>query len=94
MELLTHKIDMVVDYQLWKPIRLSTHGPAFSHLFFADDIIRTSTTSTRNCHAIIDILNEFNRVSGQKINFTKLKFLFQKCFLPGQEFYSLILQHA
>lgn len=47
MELLTKNIDMTVDYQLRKPIRIARNGPTLSHLFFADDIIFTATVSTK-----------------------------------------------
>lgn len=74
MELFLRNISLSIDYLNWKPIRLSNKGPLLSHLFFADDIILFSKITPKSCNAIIDVLNNFCKYSGQKINFENQNF--------------------
>lgn len=39
IERLSHIINNSVNIGRWKGIKLSRHGPHFSHLFFADDMV-------------------------------------------------------
>lgn len=80
MEMLSRMINRSVDYLHWHSIRISKHGSDISHLFFADEIILLSKINTQSCHAIIDVINNFNHISGQKINFLKSKIFFSKNF--------------
>lgn len=89
MKLFTRKIDMAFDYQLWTPISLSRHGPKLSHMFFVDDFIHTSTTSAKSFHTIIDILNEFNHLSGQKLTFKNTKYFSSKNCTPQDKIFIL-----
>ncbi|XP_065616028.1 uncharacterized protein LOC136061748 [Quercus suber] len=50
---------------VWKPIKTSRNGIAFSHLFFADDLVFFAKADATNCSTIRDVLNEFCSKSGQ-----------------------------
>uniref|UniRef100_A0A2N9HP80 Reverse transcriptase domain-containing protein n=1 Tax=Fagus sylvatica TaxID=28930 RepID=A0A2N9HP80_FAGSY len=76
MEYLSLKIFEACNEKKWKPIRASRSGPAFSHLFFADDLLICAEASTSCCTTISRVLEEFCSVSGQKVNLAKSKVFF------------------
>ena len=43
----------------WKPIKASRSGPAFSHLFFADDLMLFGQASLKNSETIDEVLTTF-----------------------------------
>ena len=49
MELLGFLIDDMCVNKLWNPLKASQSGPAFSHLFFADDLILFAKADRKNC---------------------------------------------
>ena len=55
------------DAKLWDLISASKGGLAFSHLFFADDVILFVKADRKNCVAIRDALDSFCSLSGQKV---------------------------
>ena len=73
--LLIHK---KISLKAWKTVKASRSGPAFSHLFFADDLILFGQATLSTAHAIEDVLNHFCQLSGQKINNEKSRILFSK----------------
>ena len=76
MEVLGRIIEDKCSNKLWCPVKASTSGPAFSHLFFADDLLLFAKVDPQNCLAVREALDEFCLISGQKINPSKSKVFF------------------
>ena len=76
LEYLSLKIFGACHENRWKPIKASRNGPAFSHLFFADDLLLCSVASIECCTTMVEVLEEFCDNSGQKINLSKSKAYF------------------
>uniref|UniRef100_A0A803QPG6 RNase H type-1 domain-containing protein n=1 Tax=Cannabis sativa TaxID=3483 RepID=A0A803QPG6_CANSA len=51
---------------------------SISHLLFADDSLFFTTINPHNCRAIKDILNTYNKSTGQSVNFAKSSVLFSR----------------
>lgn len=62
----------------WSPIRASRSGPAFSHIFFADDLFLFVKADAFNCRTIKLVLDNFCQQSGQLVNSLKSKVFFSK----------------
>lgn len=62
--------------KLWDPVRAFRNGPAFSHLFFVDDLVLFAKAYRKNCYNIKETLNTFCELSGQKISLAKSKVYF------------------
>lgn len=60
-----------VSGNLFTGIKLGTHCPTISHLFFADDAIVFAKASKEECGQLLKILDVYNKASGQIINFNK-----------------------
>lgn len=71
MEKLSHMIHMAVEERKWKGLRASKNGPNITHLFYADDLMIFAEADESACRHIMDALNHFCGMSGQKINFKK-----------------------
>lgn len=71
IERLSHMINHSIREGLWKPIKLSRHGPTISHLMFADDMVLFAEASTEQIQTVLQCLNKFCEGSGQKINLKK-----------------------
>ena len=83
MEYLSLKILEACDNNSWKAIKASRNGPAFSHLFFADDLLLCTEASSNCCLTIIRILEDFCLQSGQKVNLSKSKVFFSPNVNPS-----------
>ena len=59
-----------------KPIKASAGGPAFSHLFFLDDLLLFAKANPSNCRCVKVAIEEFCMRSGQKIHPQKSKVYF------------------
>lgn len=68
MEILGAFISKKYDAKLWDPVKASQWGIAFSHLFFADDLVLFATANQKNCLVVRDALESFCNLSGQKIS--------------------------
>lgn len=62
--------------KLWNPLKASRGRLAFSHLFFADDLILFAKADRKNCVAVRDALDTFCSLSGQKVSCEKSRVLF------------------
>ena len=76
MEVLGALIEDKCKEKLWNPVKSSQSGPAFSHLFFADDLMLFAKADRKNCIAIRDVLDSFCSFSGQKISEEKSRVFF------------------
>lgn len=76
MEVLGALISEKCNAKLWNPIKASRGGPAFSHLFFADDLVLFAKADLKNCMAIREVLDSFCSISGQKVSQEKSRVFF------------------
>ncbi|KAL0005698.1 hypothetical protein SO802_013259 [Lithocarpus litseifolius] len=76
MEFLGQLIEGKCAAKLWTPVKASRSGPAFSHLFFADDLVLFASANSENCAAISSALQEFCAKSGQKVSEAKSRVFF------------------
>ena len=61
---------------LWDPVKTSRSGLAFSHLFFADDLVLFAKANQVSCATIREVLDNFYEQSGQTINVAKSRVFF------------------
>lgn len=59
-------------------IRVARGSPRINHLLFADDTMMFCHSSSDNCHALVQILQKYESLSGQKINIAKSSIIFSK----------------
>ena len=76
MEVLGFLILRRCEEKLWVPIRASRGRLAFSHLFFADDLILFAKADLKNCISVRETLDTFCELSGQKVSLNKSKVYF------------------
>ena len=76
MEVLGHLIEEKCSEKSWVPVKSSQSGVAFSHLFFADDLVLFAKVDHVNCSPIRDVLDSFCAQSGQSISESKSRVYF------------------
>ena len=76
MEFLSSLINKKCEVGKWVKVKASRGGPGFSHSFFADDFLFYAKADWGNCEAIVDVLEEFCELTGQKISKVKSKVFF------------------
>ena len=76
MEFLGALIKEKCNSKLWTPVKTSKSGLAFSHLFFADDLILFAKADPENCATIKGVIEEFCVSSGQTISSEKSRVYF------------------
>ena len=59
IDYLRHLIAEKCEANCWTPVKASRGGPAFSHLFFVDDIVLFAKADLINCSTIRDVLDQF-----------------------------------
>lgn len=68
MEVLGALIMEKCNSKFWNPIKVSQGGLAFSHHFFANDLVLFAKADQKNYLAVKDVLDAFCSLSGQKIS--------------------------
>ena len=68
---MSHLIHSAVQDGSWVPLKIARGGPELSHLFFADDMVLFGEASTKQMQVMLNCLNIFCNISGQKVNFSK-----------------------
>lgn len=63
----------------WKGIKVSRNSTPLTHLFFADDLILFGQDNMNTVKAMMEVLNEFCRMSGQTISLEKSKVCLPEC---------------
>ena len=76
MEYLGQLIVKKCNAKLWQLVKASGNGPAFSHLFFADDLVLFARADGTNFSTIRDVLDYFCSISGQTISEARSKVYF------------------
>ena len=76
MDFLGQLIEEKCNAKLWQPVKASQSGPAFSHLFFTDDLLLFAKADYINCSTIRDVLDDFCSISGQTVSEAKSKVYF------------------
>ncbi|CAL1377152.1 unnamed protein product [Linum trigynum] len=72
-------------------VKVAPRAPRVSHLFFADDSYLFLRGSLQECENLIEVLNEYEELSGQRINLEKSALCFSKNIsMPDQEFLATI----
>ncbi|XP_050242023.1 uncharacterized protein LOC126690976 [Quercus robur] len=84
MEFLGHLIEDKCVAKLWTPVKASRSGSAFSHLFFADDLVLFASATPENCAAINSVLQDFCNKSRQKVSEAKSRVFFSPNIDPDQ----------
>ena len=59
-------------------VSICRNGPKLTHLFFADDSLLFCRATTHDCQKVLEILSNYERVSGQKLNREKTALFFSK----------------
>ncbi|CAL1384042.1 unnamed protein product [Linum trigynum] len=73
-------------------VKVAPRAPRISHLFFADDSYLFLRGSLQECENLIEVLNEYEELSGQRVNLDKSAVCFSKNIaLADQEFLAAIL---
>ena len=61
---------------MWDHVKVAPGGIAFSHLFFADDLVLFAKADHKNCVAIRDVLETFCELFEQKVSDEKSQVFF------------------
>jgi len=77
-EVLSHMMKKAEQQGHIKGIKISNKSPPISHLLFADDSLFFCQANMKSCLAIKDILTQYERASGQKVNTNKSALHFGK----------------
>ena len=76
MEFLRAQITSMCENKRWDKIKASKNRSSFSHLFFADNFMLFARANSQNCVAIVEVLDNFCKLAGQKVNLAKSRILF------------------
>ena len=76
MEFLGAHISALCEEKRWDKIKASRNGSSFSHIFYADDLMLFAKANSKNCDAILEVLDNFCNLAGQRINVNKSRILF------------------
>lgn len=76
MEVLGFLIKDKCDLKFWNPVKASQGGLAFSHLFFADDLVLFGKANMKNYQSMKDALDVFCDLSGEKVSLSESRVYF------------------
>lgn len=76
LEQLTSLINLACEKGDWTPFWVGKKRVKVSHLLFADDLLLFGKVDESTAFAVRDILTEFGRLSGQKVNESKSRLVF------------------
>lgn len=76
MEFLEAQITNICEEKKWDKIKASKNGLSFSHIFFADDLMLFTKANSKNCEAIIEVLDNFCNLARQKVSLGKFHIYF------------------
>ena len=85
MEFLGAQITKMCEEEKWDMIRASKRGPSFSYVFFADDIMLFAKVNAKNCNAILEVLNNFCNLAGQRLTMVNLESFSLPMLLQGRK---------
>lgn len=69
-------ISAICEEKKWDKIMAARNGPSFSHIFYADDLMLFAKANSKNCDAILEVLDNFCNMDGKKINLNKSRIYF------------------
>ncbi|CAL1359850.1 unnamed protein product [Linum trigynum] len=73
-------------------VKVAPRAPRISHLFFVDDSYLFLRGTLQECENLIEVLNEYEELSGQRVNLAKSAVCFSKNIaMPDQEFLAAVL---
>ncbi|CAL1413585.1 unnamed protein product [Linum trigynum] len=73
-------------------IKVAPRAPRLSHLFFADDSYLFLRGNLQECENLIEVLNEYEELSGQRVNLAKSAVCFSRNIVQqDQEFLAAVL---
>lgn len=76
LEKLSELIEQAVAQKRWSPLKITRQGPALTHMLFADDLVFFGKSDSTTVATIMEILDKFCKISGQKVNHAKSKIYF------------------
>lgn len=76
MEFFGAQITSTREERRWDKIKASRNGPCFSHIFFTNDLTLFAKAYDKNCEAIMEVLDNFYSLVGQKLNHGKSRIYF------------------
>ncbi|GLT31655.1 hypothetical protein SLA2020_063760 [Shorea laevis] len=76
LDKLSQMIENATRTKQWNPFRITRKGPSLCHLFFADDLVFFGKATINNMRTLMDCLQSFCNISGQKVNASKSKIFF------------------
>ena len=68
-----------------KGVSICRNGPKLTHLLFADDSLLFCRATIQECRKVMEILDAYERVSGQKLNREKTTLFFSKSTPSDQQ---------
>ncbi|XP_021771707.1 uncharacterized protein LOC110735833 [Chenopodium quinoa] len=84
VEVFSHLLREAEEWGSLRGVRIAPSAPSISHLLFADDCIIFSRAAVNDAEVIQDILNTYELLLGQKINFDKTTISFSKGVLKSR----------
>lgn len=92
MEGLTALINDYENWRLLKGIQVARGAPFLTNMFFADDSFISFQTNRSQAEHVINLLNTFQKASGQRINVDKSSIFFDRNTQGGtkQELWNLL----